>query len=140
MSAVNKLQKVLNGELDFYFSFESIQLFKGDTLLTVLNENNCDNSRAVFKRGGLYGGVFAAFDVMDDDTWGIIQSFGAFRGMYSGFNFCLDLHGWRTNTNTPFSIIYPLYNGGLDTIMLIAAGDRVNMQIDSQDFSLVLVG
>ena len=68
MSAVNKLQKVLNGELDFYFSFESIQLFKGDTLLTVLNENNCDNSRAVFKRGGLYGGVFAAFDVMDDDT------------------------------------------------------------------------
>lgn len=139
MAAIDKLQQILDGEFSFYFSFNRILLYKGNELLMALDESNCEDPTSVFKRGGMVGGIYAGFDIFDDDAWSKVQSFGAFRGMYSGFNFALDLYGWRKYTDEPYSIIYPLHNGGFDSIVLIAMGECVTMQINSQGYSLVLV-
>lgn len=140
MNAKQKIQSILNGELDFYFRFTRIGIYKNGQLLANLTDANCPGGGSVFKRGGSMGGIIAKIDIDEEDTWAMIQSCGAFRGMYSGFDLYLDTHGWRLNSNVAnqYSIIYPVGVGGIDYLVLIAEGEAVRLQIVSGQFILLL--
>ena len=140
MTAKQKIQSILNGEINFYFLFQRIGVYKNGQLLANLTDANSPGGRSVFRRGGMAGGIVAQIDIYEEETWSMIQRSGAFRGMYSGFDLYLDLHGWRQNTNTPnqYSIVYPVGAGGIDYLVLIAEGEAVRLQIVSGQVILLL--
>lgn len=139
INAKQKLQNILNGEMNFYFRFKRIGIYKNGTLLDNLTDDNCSSGGSVFKRGGTCG-IFAKIDIDEEDTWRIIQRFGVFRNMYSSFDLLLDPNGWylNTDTNNQYSIVYPINSGGIDTLFLVAEGEAVRLQIVSGDFIVLL--
>ena len=140
MNAKQKIQSILNGEMDFYFRFKRIGVYKNGQLLANLTDDNCPGGGSVFKRGGMLGGMVAKIDIDEDETWSMIQRSGAFRGMYSGFDLYLDPHGWQVNTNTAnqYSIVYPVGAGDIDFLVLIAEGEAIRLQIVSGQVILLL--
>lgn len=140
MNAKEKLQSILNGEINFYFRFSRIAVFKDGRLVANLNDTNSPGGGSVFKRGGLMGGIIAKIDIDKDDTWSMVQKCGAFRGMYSGFDLYLDFHGWQLNSNTPnqYSIVYFIGAGGIDSLVLIAEGEAIRLQIVSGHMTILL--
>lgn len=140
MTAKEKLKSILNGEMDFYFRFKRIGVYKNGNFLGNLTDSNSPGGGSVFKRGGTFGGMVAKIDIDNDETWKMIQSSGAFRNMYSGFDLWLDLNGWHINTNdeNEFSIVYPVNAGGIDTLLLVAEGESVRLQINSGIYILLL--
>ena len=83
MTAKQKIQSILNGEMDFYFRFQRIGVYKNGQLLANLTDANSPGGGSVFRRGGMAGGIVTKIDIDEEETWSMIQSFGAFRGMYS---------------------------------------------------------
>jgi len=140
MTAKQKLQSILNGEMDFYFRFKRIGVYKNGQLLANLTDDNSPGGGSVFRRGGMMGGITAQIDIDEEDTWAIIQRSGAFRGMYSGFDLYLDINGWQLNSDLPnqYSIAYPVGAGGIDYLVLIAEGEAVRLQIVSGQVVLLL--
>lgn len=140
MTAKQKLQSILNGEMDFYFRFKRIGVYKNGQLLANLTDDNSPGGGSVFRRGGMTGGLVAQIDIDEEETWSMIQRSGAFRGMYSGFDLYLDTHGWRLNSNdsNQYSIVYPVGAGGIDYLILVAEGEAVRLQIVSGQVVLLL--
>lgn len=140
MTPKQKLQKILNGEMDFYFRFTRIGVYKDGRLLANLTDENSPGGGSVFKRGGSLGGIVAKIDIDEDATWSIVQRLGAFKGMYSGFDLWLDVNGWHLNTDEidQYSIIYPVGAGGIDFLVLIAERECIRLQIVSGDYIILL--
>ena len=140
MTAKQKLQDILKGKVDFYFRFKRIGVYKDGTLLANLTDDNSPGGGSVFKRGGTFGGIVSKINFDEDATWAIIQRFGVFKGMYSGFDLWLDVNGWELNSDTPnqYSIVYPVNAGGIDFLVLVAEGDAVRLQIVSDNYIILL--
>lgn len=133
MEAKNKLQEILNGN-DFYFQFTRVGIYKNGKLLLTLTDDNCEDATTIFRRSA----VFSQLDFRD--TMEYIQRYGAFIGMYSGFDIFLDSEGWFINSNEPdiFSICYNVNTGGIDSLVLVAEGDKIRLQITSNQYIILL--
>lgn len=140
MTAKEKLTRILNGEMNFYFRFKRIGIYKNGSLVGNLTDNNSPGGGSVFKRGGMLGGMVAKIDIDEEETWRMVQSCGAFKNMSSGFDLWLDLRGWHVNSNNgnEFSIVYPVNAGGIDSLLLVAHGETVRLQINSGIYVLLL--
>ena len=140
MTAKQKIQSILNGEMDFYFRFQRIGVYKNGQLLANLTDANSPGGGSVFRRGGMAGGFVAQIDICEEETWSTIQRSGAFRGMYSGFDLYLELNGWYLNSDDPnqYSIAYAVGAGGIDYLVLIAEGEAIRLQILSGQFVILL--
>lgn len=140
MTAKQKIQSILHGEIDFYFRFTRIGVYKNGQLVANLTDDNSPGGGSVFRRGGMAGGMVAQIDIDEEETWTMIQRYGAFRGMYSGFDLYLDFNGWKLNTDEPnqYSIAYRVGAGGIDFLVLIAEGEAIRLQIVSGMYILLL--
>ena len=135
-NAKEKLQNILHGEMDFYFRFMQINVYKNGALQMKYTED----ANSTFRRGGLAGGIVAQLDIDDDDTWEMIQKQGAFVGMYSGFDLFLNPGGWReqTNTSLEYAISYPIFANGIDYLILSTKDDSISLLITSGQLTLEL--
>ena len=140
MTPKQKLQKILNGEMDFYFRFKRIGVYKDGRLLANLTDENSPGGGSVFKRGGMLGGIVAKIDIDEDRTWNMVQNLGVFRNTYSGFDLWLDVNGWHLNTDeiNQYSIVYPVNASGIDFLVLVAEGENIRLQIVSGDYIILL--
>ena len=136
MEARKKLQDILNGEINFYFRFKRIGVYKNGTLLDNLTDNNSPGGGSTFRRSA----AIAKIDFDEEGTWAIIQRLGLFRNMCSNFDLWLDFNGWQLNSDThnEYSIFYPIQAGGIDYLLLIAEGNHVRLQIVSGNYALLL--
>lgn len=139
MESPREILKIIASGRGFYFHFTTIDVYKNDVLLKHISPNNCEDSSSVFSKGGPFGGMVAKLD-FEEEGFEEVQTTGAFRGLYSGFDLFLS-NAWQTvdNTDSKYSIAYYLMGGGIDMLMLEAGigPNDVSMHILTEDGFMV---